>query len=457
MSMHIAGRSGPSHHSATPDHLAAADAALAAILEARPPQRVSEDGCSAQMLPLVRSINRLIGFVEELTAFVVPLAKGDLNVPLPSPDNHLAAPFTELRSRLSEITSQASEIACSDENQRVESMGDFSRAFTSMVELLAEREASLKTEIASRKEAEETLQRERDLLVSGPVITLRWDIDDEGTVLYISPNISTFGYRAEEFLSGRRRFVSIMHPEDYPWVVEDGNVKSHSGLNGWTQEYRIIDSGGKERWIRDYTHAVRDDEGSVVCYEGYIIDISAEKAAETALRRREQQLRMLSLTDELTGLYNRRGLFALGEHMMRSARRRKMGLGVVFIDLDGLKEINDRFGHRRGDDALNDVAEVLRSCARESDVLARAGGDEFVALVEDGPQAVDEVAKRVQRRIAARNEKGDRPYKLQASLGVVYWPPTEQVALPELIERADRRMYEAKRSQRESLMSATAA
>ncbi len=436
----------PTDLAATSRHLAAVDAALAAILEARTPQCIPEAGCSPEVLPLVRSINRLSGFVDELTAFAVPLANGNLNVPLPSPDNPLAAPFAELRARLSKIACQASELACGDENQRVESMGDFSRAFNSMMGLLAEREASLKTEIASRKEAEEALQHERDLLVSGPVITLRWDIDDEGTVLYISPNISTFGYRAEEFVSGRRRFVSIMHPDDYPWVVEDGNVKSQSGLNGWTQEYRVIDSGGKERWVRDYTHAVRDDEGSVVCYEGYLIDISAEKAAETALRRREQQLRMLSLTDELTGLYNRRGLFALGEHMMRGAHRRGSGLGVVFVDLDGLKEINDRFGHRRGDDALCDVAEVLRDCARESDVLARAGGDEFVALVEDVPQAVDEIAERVERRIVARNAKGDRPYKLQASLGVVYWPPTEKAALPELIERADRRMYEAKRS-----------
>jgi diguanylate cyclase (GGDEF)-like protein/PAS domain S-box-containing protein len=438
----------PTNRNAPPDHLSAADAALAAILAAQLPAPISEEGCSAQVLPLVRSVNRLIGFVEELSAFVVPLAKGDLNAPLPSADNPLAVPFAELRSRLSEIASQASAIACDDEDQRIESMSDFSQAFNSMVALLAEREASLKTEIVSRKDAEEELQRERDLLVSGPVITLRWDIDDEGTVLYMSPNISTFGYRAEEFVSGRRKFVSIIHPEDYLWVIEDGNVKSQSGLNGWTQEYRVIDLDGNERWVRDYTHAVRDDEGSVVCYEGYIIDISAEKAAETALRRREQQLRMLSLTDELTGLYNRRGLFALGEHMMRSAHRRKSGLGVVFVDLDGLKEINDRFGHRRGDDALCDVARVLKGCARESDVLARAGGDEFVALVEDISPAVDQIAKRVERRIIAQNAKGDRPYKLRASLGVVYWAPAEKVTLPELIERADRRMYEAKRSRR---------
>jgi len=182
----------------------------------------------------------------------------------------------------------------------------------------------------------------------------------------------------------------------------------------------------------------------VTAYEGYIIDITAQKRAEIELRRREEQLRMLSLTDELTGLYNRRGLYALGEHMMRSAHRHKSGMGVVFLDLDGLAAINERFGHSQGDEALRDLADVLKACTRESDVPARAGGDEFVVLVEDDTPAAEALAERIRRRIAAGHAKSQRPYKLEASLGLVYWPAGEEATLQRLIERAGRSGDEAK-------------
>jgi diguanylate cyclase (GGDEF)-like protein/PAS domain S-box-containing protein len=432
------------------DCVPAVRAALEDLLAARLPERIPETGCEGEALALARTVNRLIGFVQEIGLFVAPLSRGELSAPMPSPDNFMAAPFKELHSRLGELTRQAQQIARGDYSQRVSDMGDFSAALNGMVGLLREREESLKAEIDGRAQAEEELQRERDLLVRGPVITVRWDVDDAGTVQYVSPNVTSLGYSAEEFVSGRRTYASIMHPEDYPWVVEDGNARAQSGLDGWTHEYRLMDSEGDVRWVRDYTHAVRDGEGAVVCYEGYIIDITPQKTAEAALRRREEQLRMLSLTDDLTGLYNRRGLFALGEHMMRTARRHKTGLAVLFVDLDELKAINDRYGHRRGDDALREMAALLKKSIRESDVLARAGGDEFVVVAEDGGGTAADLAQRLQRRLAAANAGGERPFQLQASTGIVYWPYTEKATLHELIERADARMYEDKAARKQS-------
>jgi len=443
------GGSAPGHRaSGQKDCGAAVRAALDDLLAARLPGHVPETGCDGDTLELVRSVNRLIDFMAEIGLFVLPLSKGDLSAPMPSRDNHLAAPFKELHSRLQELTWQAQQIARGDYSQRVDYMGDFSAAFNSMVELLKEREESLKAEISGRARAEEELQRERDLLVRGPVITIRWDVDDEGTVQYVSPNVTSLGYGADEFMSGRRTYSSIIHPEDVGWLVEDGNACASSGLDGWTHEYRLVDSEGEVRWIRDYTHAVRDEDRAVVCYEGYLIDITPQKTAEAALRRREEQLRMLSLTDDLTGLYNRRGLFALGEHMMRTARRHKTGLGVLFLDLDGLTVINDRYGHRSGDDALRETAELLRKSIRESDVVARAGGDEFVVVAEDDGTTAPDLAARMHRRIAAANVSGERQFPLQASTGVVYWRHSENATLHQLIERADARMYEDKRARK---------
>jgi len=297
------------------------------LLAARTPKRIAESSLPEEALPLVHAVNRLVGFMEELAVLVLPLAHGDISAPMPSPDNAMAAPFVELQGHLSRLTWQAGEIARGDYSQRVDFMGDFSHAFNSMVQQLAEREQRLKAEIERRHDAEETLQRERDLLIAGPVVTFRWDIGDEGTVQYVSPNISLYGYSAEELLSGRRTYDSMIHPDDLAWVVEEGNEKARSGLETWAQEYRLVDAAGETRWIRDYTHAVRGAEGAVTAYEGYIIDITAQKRAEIELRRREEQLRMLSLTDELTGLYNRRGLFALGEHMIAQRAPAQVGHG----------------------------------------------------------------------------------------------------------------------------------
>ena len=441
----------PDGPGSTPDPcLAAVQRVLDDVLAAQTPQRIPEDGCSAQALPLVRSANRLVHFMEELAAFVLPLTRGELSAPLPSPDNYMATPFKELHARLSELTWQADQVARGDYSQRIAFMGEFSRAFNSMVELLAEREQSLKTEIARRQRAEEVLQHERDLLVAGPLVTFRWQADDDGVVEYVSPNVTAFGYEAEEFLSGRRTYSDIVHSEDLERIVADGNAKTASGIDWWTQEYRIIAGDGETRWVRDYTHLVLKANGELYGYEGYIIDITAQKAAEAELRLREEQLRMLSLADELTGLYNRRGLFALGEHAMRSAHRHKTGINVLFLDMDDLKDINDRFGHSQGDQALRDVATVLRGAVRESEVVARVGGDEFVVLVEDEPLAAEQLAERLRRRLAAASTKGDRRYKLSVSLGVAYWSAEEKATLQELIDRADQSMYVAKHAKRDA-------
>ncbi len=429
--------------------LAEIDSVLTELIEARGVRYVSEAQCAPVAIALAHTINRMIRLMEETAAFVVPLSHGELSAPLPSPDNQLAGPLLEMHAHLSQLTRQTQEIARGDYSQRIDFMGEFSEAFNSMVVLLEERERTLTDEIGRRKQAEDDLQRERDLLVAGPVVTFRWGVEDEGAVSYVSPNISAYGYTPEEFTSGRRMYSDIVDPADIGWISEDGNDKARTGLESWVQEYRIADADGGTHWIRDYTHAVRGADGAVTGYEGYIIDITPQKTAEAALRRREEQLRMLSLADDLTGLYNRRGLFALGEHTMRSARRRARGLGVIYIDLDSLGAINNRFGHAQGDEALRMVADAIRASIRDSDVVGRVGGDEFVILAEDDTGIAEDLVARLRRRVERANEEAGRPFRLSLSIGSIDWEPDEQVTLQELIERADQRMYDDKRAGRD--------
>ncbi len=384
----------------------------------------------------------------EIRDFLMPLSRGELSVPQPSPENRMAAPLIEMHGRLRQLTQQTQEIARGDYTQRIDFMGEFSEAFNSMVALLEERERRLTDEITRRRQAEADLQRERDLLVAGPVVTFRWAVDDEGTVHYVSPNVSAYGYAPEEFTSGRRQYASIVDPADIDWIKDEGNDKSRSGLEHWVQEYRIADAGGETHWVRDFTHTVRGDDGAVTAYEGYIIDITPQKAAETALRQREEQLRMLSLADDLTGLYNRRGLFALGEHTMRICRRRARPLSAIYIDVDALKTINDRFGHAQGDEALRMAADIVRASIRESDVVGRIAGDEFVILAEDDADVTQDLVTRLRRRLEVANAKAGRPFRLSLSIGAVDWEPDDQATLQELIERAGQCMYDDKRVRR---------
>jgi len=424
------------------------DAALRDLLEGRGAHFVAEATCAPDALPLVHTVNHLMRLLVEIRDFLLPLSRGELSAELPAPDNRLATPLVEMHARLSRLTRQTQEIARGDYSQRIDFMGEFSAAFNSMVELLEERERALTDEIARRTRAEEDLQLERDLLVAGPVVTFRWDVSDEGMVQYVSPNISAYGYASEEFTSGRRTYASIVDPADIGWISDDGNDKSRAGLESWVQEYRITDADGETHWVRDFTHAVRGAGGAVTAYEGYIIDITPQKAAETALRQREEQLRMLSLSDELTGLYNRRGLFALGEHTLRVARRRGRGMGVIYVDIDGLQAVNERFGHAQGDEVLRTVADAMRASVRESDVLGRVRGDEFVILVEDGPAVTAGLIARLRRRVERANRRISRPLRLSLSVGAVDWEPGESVTLQELIERAGQRMYDDKRAGR---------
>jgi len=157
----------------------------------------------------------------------------------------------------------------------------------------------------------------------------------------------------------------------------------------------------------------------------------------------------LATTDNLTQLHNRRGLMRAGKQALGFARRMEQPVSLAFVDLDGLKRINDQAGHSAGDCAIVETAGLLRETLRGSDVLARLGGDEFCVLFTDASARVAREA--IDRlRVAARrnNETGDRDWKLRFSVGIAEWDPRSTETLEELVDRADDGMYEQKRAKR---------
>jgi two-component system, cell cycle response regulator len=153
----------------------------------------------------------------------------------------------------------------------------------------------------------------------------------------------------------------------------------------------------------------------------------------------------LALIDDLTGLNNRRGFMALAGQQMKLAYRTQKPFLLVFIDLDGMKRINDTFGHQEGNRALVDTACVLKDSFRQSDVLARLGGDEFVCLVVDGVENTSEVVShRIQQKLISHNADVGRRYDLSFSVGIVAADMTQPADLEQLLSKADAVMYQQK-------------
>jgi len=174
------------------------------------------------------------------------------------------------------------------------------------------------------------------------------------------------------------------------------------------------------------------------------------RAIQYALERHRliSALRSLSLIDDLTGLYNRRGFVDLGSQYLKLGRRTGQGAALVFLDLDRFKTINDTLGHHVGDRALLRVAEILRVTFRRSDLIARMGGDEFAVLAHDSYETPEVLAQRVRDAFASHNAATRDPYQLSVSVGATRADGESRVRLEDLLETADAAMYEEKRSKR---------
>ena len=164
-------------------------------------------------------------------------------------------------------------------------------------------------------------------------------------------------------------------------------------------------------------------------------------------KRLMTELRNLSLLDDLTGLNNRRGFFALAEQQMKLAKRQRRGVLVMLADLDGMKKINDTLGHEKGDLALRDTATILKKTFRGSDVIARIGGDEFaVCIVEDEKSDEDIVTSRLQKSLDKYNNTETRPFTLSLSIGFARCGCGSSCSVDEMLSKADKLMYEQKKS-----------
>jgi diguanylate cyclase (GGDEF)-like protein/PAS domain S-box-containing protein len=297
------------------------------------------------------------------------------------------------------------------------------------------------TDVHDQKRNEGALRRANWMLSSHinntPLAVLEWDRDFR--LVRWSPQAENiFGWRAEEVLGMPLTGSQLTHEADRPAVVElinrlmAGEEPRATGLN---RNYR---KDGETIWCEWYHSCLLDEGGRIVSVLSFVQDVSSRIQAE-------ERLQYLATRDTLTGLPNRLLLQERVAQAIAQAKRNGRRVGVLFIDLDRFKNVNDTLGHRIGDELLKRVTASLSAALRETDLLARLGGDEFMVIVEDfeDPSVLNRVAQKLQDAIAQPFEIEEHDIYVTSSIGIAVYPDDSDD--PEgLLKHADVAMYRSK-------------
>jgi diguanylate cyclase (GGDEF)-like protein/PAS domain S-box-containing protein len=309
-----------------------------------------------------------------------------------------------------------------------------------MTELQAGREARFEAEI-----------KYQTLIEQIPAVVYLDPVDENQDSIYVSPQVTDLlGIPPSEWLEDPYCWRHHVHADDIDrvWQEYEDAYRTHVPLN---HEYRMIHEDGSVKWVMEQAFPIKDGDGAPWLIQGVIFDITQRKRAE-------EEVAFLAYHDKLTGLPNR----ALFEEMLESAlaraHRHDLAVGVLFLDLDNFKLVNDSLGHHAGDALLQQLGERLSGCTRETDLVARQGGDEFLLLLSDlergtsalsGTDAAVLVAEMVANRV---REALSEPFDLNgveffasASTGISLFPQDAQDAV-ELLKNADTAMYHSKKA-----------
>ena len=298
-------------------------------------------------------------------------------------------------------------------------------------ELLAGREAQ-----AALAEAE---SRYRSLVEQIPAVVYA---DNGNVTQYVNPQIEQIlGVTPEAYQADSDMWLRMVHPDDR-MRVEAQSEAFIAGSGGDLDDYRMVRPDGRVVWIRDRAYAHRDADGRATFEHGILFDV-------TELKEAEARIAHLAYHDGLTALANRQLFEETLVLAVERAKRDGTAVAVVFLDLDNFKLVNDSLGHHAGDLLLSELAERLRTCTRETDLVARQGGDEFLLLLADlDPAEAEAAAERVAERTG---EVLLHPFGLQGtefhargSIGISLYP-RDAFDAETLLKNADIAMYRAKR------------
>jgi diguanylate cyclase (GGDEF)-like protein/PAS domain S-box-containing protein len=282
--------------------------------------------------------------------------------------------------------------------------------------------------------SDEVGRRYRTLIEHLPLVVYVDALDAVSSNIFTSPQIEPLlGYSVEEWKTETDLFERLLHPEDRERVLA-AHAQTHRTHEPLSIEYRLIARDGHAVWLRDEGVVVLDERQQPLYLQGYLLDITREREAEL-------QLRQQALYDPLTSLANRAFFHERLRHAIKLRHEDGEATGLLYIDLDDFKGINDRWGHDLGDEVLREIGRRIEQSVRPGDTAARLGGDEFAVVLTEplAPEQAVGVAERLLSEIGRPLESGSGPLYISASIGIAFGGHDET-----LLKEADIAMYRAK-------------
>jgi diguanylate cyclase (GGDEF)-like protein/PAS domain S-box-containing protein len=309
-------------------------------------------------------------------------------------------------------------------------------------------------DVTDRKETEgqlhEAESRYRALVEDLPAIVYVDRADDSMITTFVSPQIeSILGVSAQQYMDDPDLWGRMLHPDDREHAMAIYTRGRETG-EPFAFEYRLIATDGRVVWFRDSAVVIPAAGGGPGVIQGVMLDITERKLAE-------EQVAFLAYHDSLTGLPNKAMFDELLELSLARARRHDVGVAVLYVDVDNFKLVNDSLGHEAGDALIVQLAERLKEATRETDLVARQGGDEFLLLladmertspVSDGDGALivaESVANRVQQSLVEPFDVDGTELYLTASVGISVFPIDAQDGAT-LMKNADTAMFRSKKA-----------
>lgn len=361
--------------------------------------------------------------VEEMQAYTKDLSQGNLSGEFPARDNFLCANLKNLHANLNHLTWQAKKVAAGDYSQHVSYLGEFSEAFNTMTAQLKEREALLKEETARVQKRAEVIEGYNELLVELTTKRNEW-------ILVVDANSRDIVY------CNKRKDEKKIDPE-FCHICQH-RLSFRNKILNWQEsgQYKVWEMGDEEQGFYRITTFLIEWQGRNA-YAHIVVDITDDKKAADKLTSK-------AYCDPGTGIQNR--LFFV--EYMEKVLEEKRDIVLCYMDLDGLKYVNDRFGHSEGDAYIHSFVEAVQKSFRSMDVFVRIGGDEFCIVMSEGEKRAAE--KRLADLLKDFVKTNTRPYPVSFSYGVVEIEGKKNsLGLKEIVTMADARMYECKKINKE--------
>lgn len=376
------------------------------------------DSLAPEFKMLGQGLQLLSQMLNEERSFAKALAKGDLSMKPPSSQNELAAPLKALQASLRHITWQTQQVAGGDYSQQVDFMGEFSKAFNSMIEQLDTRQKALEKEIAVTKEKTHALEQSNSLLstitssIPQMIIVLR---EDSNEVLFQNTSAQ----------------IELYNNPSLRQVLRHLEYNPQNPNNKQTKLFK--DSYDREKYISIRIYGLEWNGSKARAF--LVSDVTAEQAFIKDLEQKAN-------VDEMTQLHNR----FYGMQTFQNWLDDNKSFSLCFVDLDNLKYVNDTFGHMEGDSYIINSANALKTFSQDT-VVCRLGGDEFMVLVPDRNESqVNEEMGKISQEFERKHKASGKPYFARMSFGVAGVDPENQLSASQLLALADERMYEHKKS-----------